>query len=104
MPEIDLTDVDSTLIAQAGYDRDSATLRIRFQRPNKFGQDTYDYAGVPDELATRFFGAPSIGGFFLGEIKPKFVGVPLPPPGDPVHDSAKDPDGPDDVDLKPVTG
>ena len=61
-----LTPVESSAIAEIGYD--NGTLIIRFHSRRK----PYLYPNVPEELFREFLCAPSQGKFFHEKIKDKF--------------------------------
>jgi len=54
-------------IAKIGYDDDTGTLVVQFQRGG-----SYRYQGVSPELATELHSAPSAGAFFHGRIRGRF--------------------------------
>lgn len=59
--------VQSSAIASIGYDKDDATLEVRFNsgRPNNF-------AGVSPEVYTKFMESNSKGRFFNEKIKNRY--------------------------------
>ena len=64
--------VTSSNISHVGYREDDQTLRVRFGNKN-----TYEYAGVPEELAKQFLVAESVGSFFSKNIKNQWQGKKL---------------------------
>jgi hypothetical protein len=55
---------NSSFVAAAGYDQNSQTLRVTFKSGS-----SYDYHGVPAEVAQGFLAADKKGGFFHHQIK-----------------------------------
>lgn len=64
MPDFEMTPLDSSNIAAAGYDEESRTLRVEFRSGG-----TYDYPGVPKETYDGLIAAPSPGSYFHRAIK-----------------------------------
>ena len=62
--------VESSLIAALGYDEDSRELHIQFRK----GGATYAYGGVQPHIYENLTTAPSVGKFFLQEIKGVYPG------------------------------
>lgn len=73
---MELTPVDSSLVAAHGYDEDTNTLHIQFKKGG-----TYTYANVPPEKYAALTSAESFGSHFLKNING-------------VHDHTKLPDTP----------
>ena len=67
-PDVEMVDVESTLIAQVGYDAETQTLFIKFVTTG----DTYRYAGVPQAIYDALLAAPSKGKYFAANIKGAF--------------------------------
>lgn len=61
---IDLIPVDSSRINAIGYDEDSQTMVIEFQRGGK-----YAYTNVDKQLHSNFMKHPSKGKYFESSIK-----------------------------------
>ena len=61
---MDMTNVDSSNVAAVGYDEDSFTLQVEF---NKGG--IYQYFDVPEHLFEGLRDAESVGGFLAANIK-----------------------------------
>ncbi len=59
--------VESSNIAQVGYDRETQELRIRFHSGAE-----YTYANVPGVVFADLVDADSVGKFFNAEIKGKY--------------------------------
>lgn len=57
--------VDSSNIAQIGYDPNSNTLRVEF----KSGGRTYDYFNVPENVFNELKNASSVGSYHARNIK-----------------------------------
>lgn len=68
MPDIELTEVESSNIAAIGYDRRVQTLRIKFNNGS-----IYDYPTMPERTYQDFAKAESKGKFFHRIIKPNFA-------------------------------
>lgn len=60
--------VESSQIAEVGYDRASSTLEVMFKRSNA----VYQYSNVPPEVYFDLVHADSIGKFFNAQVKGKF--------------------------------
>jgi hypothetical protein len=60
-------DFDSSAIARAAYDEESATLDIWYK-----GGDRYRYFDVPAEAFEALLSAPSAGEYVNGRIKPHY--------------------------------
>ena len=58
---------DSSAIARAAYDPDSATLDLWYR-----GGDRYRYFEVPEAIYEALVAAPSAGEYVNREIKPRF--------------------------------
>jgi hypothetical protein len=58
---------DSSAIARAAYDLDSATLDLWYR-----GGDRYRYFEVPEAIYEALIAAPSAGEYVNREIKPSF--------------------------------
>lgn len=65
---MDLTPVTSSNVAAVGHDPKTATLRVRFNNGR-----TYDYAGVPANVAAQMMAAESVGKFLNSVIKPAYA-------------------------------
>jgi len=63
---MDRTPVKSGLIKSVGYE--NGTLEVEFLR----GGNVYQYTEVSPEKANDFVNAPSVGKYFLANIKDKF--------------------------------
>ena len=63
------TPVDSSQIAEVGYDAETYTLGIKFK--NRSGISEYHYANVKPSLHEALVGAISVGKFFGEHIKSK---------------------------------
>lgn len=74
---IPMAEVASSNLAQVGYDRAARVLRVQFR-----SGATYDYAGVPPEVAAHLLTAPSAGGALAALVKPHYPATKLPPAGD----------------------
>ena len=61
------TAVDSSQIAEVGYNEETSTLGLRFK--NKSGISEYHYADVPQDLHAGLLTALSVGKFFGEHIK-----------------------------------
>ena len=64
MNTTELTPVESSNIAAAGYDADALTLRVRF-----VSGDEYVYIGVTEDVGQAFFEAESVGRYFNANIR-----------------------------------
>ena len=64
MNTTELTPVESSNIAAAGYDADALTLRVRFT-----SGDEYVYIGVTEDVGQAFFEAESVGRYFNANIR-----------------------------------
>ena len=63
-----MTQVESTLIKEVGYDAATQVLTITF-----VGEEgTYEYQKVPESVYTELMAAESKGSFFAKNIKGKF--------------------------------
>ena len=60
-------ELDSSAIARAAYDPDSATLDLWYR-----GGDRYRYFDVPEAVYEALVAAPSAGEYVNREIKPRF--------------------------------
>ena len=63
--EVTLQPVDSSLIAQVGYDEATRQLAIRMHNSS----DTYLYKDVPPAVYADFIAADSKGAFYVKNIK-----------------------------------
>lgn len=61
--------VESSQIAEVGYDAESRTLGVRFKPTGKSPASEYHYAGVPAPIHRAMISAPSVGSFFTVEVK-----------------------------------
>lgn len=63
-------DVDSSQIAQVGYDAENSMLGIRF-KPTKSQPEgsEYHYIGVPPQVCANMMNAESVGKYFATHIK-----------------------------------
>lgn len=59
--------VESTVLAQVGYDADSATLEVVFQ-----SGEVYRYFELPEKVYRKLMLAESHGSFFNAFIKEKY--------------------------------
>ena len=64
--------VISSNILQIGYREDDQMLRVKFSNGN-----TYEYTGVPEELAKQLLTAESVGSFFSKNIRNQWQGKKL---------------------------
>lgn len=62
-----LNPVQSTSIAEVGYDREAKIMRLRFKASRNF----YDFAGVEPHEHKAFMESKSIGKHFGEHIQPK---------------------------------
>ena len=62
--------VASSLIKAVGYDSEKEELHVQFHKG-----DEYVYRGVPQAIAMSFERSPSVGRYFLNNIKGKYEGV-----------------------------
>ena len=62
--------VDSSVIAEVGYDESSAILEVVFTTGR-----TYHYFRVPPSEHQNLLNAKSIGGYFNRRIRPRYRGV-----------------------------
>lgn len=69
-PPIALTAVQSRQVEAIGYDKDTATLAVRFKRWDGGAGPTYHYPDVSPVVHAEFVGAESIGKYFGEHIKP----------------------------------
>jgi KTSC domain len=67
MPVPPMTPVDSSNLAQIGYDQEAQELYVEF-----ISGSTYVYSGVPESTAQEIMNADSKGSYFNREIKPNF--------------------------------
>lgn len=67
---MEMISVSSSNLAAIGYDYDTASLRIQFNRSG-----TYEYQGVPAEVYEGLLAAASKGQFF--DLHIKKVGYPF---------------------------
>lgn len=65
--EIEMRAVESSLVAEVGYDEETHTLRVYFNDGAKF-----DYPGVPKAIGEGMALDPSPGRFWHREIKGKY--------------------------------
>jgi hypothetical protein len=65
---IEMYPVQSSNIAEIGFDKHSRTLRIRFRD----GGLLYDYSPVPASIYALLMLSKSKGSFFAEEIRPNF--------------------------------
>lgn len=65
---VQMVDVDSTLIQQVGYDAASRTLVIKFVTDGS----VYEYYDVPQEVYEALMAAESKGRYFTRHIKNKY--------------------------------
>ena len=63
----DMTPVDSSNIAQIGYDATTQQSYVEFKEGR-----TYIYSAVPDLSVQEFLDADSKGSYFSREIKPNY--------------------------------
>ena len=64
---MEMHDVQSSVVAAVGYDRDRNVLEVRFRSGR-----IYHYFDVPQELFEELLGAPSVGQFFNEVVRPRF--------------------------------
>lgn len=69
-PPIALHAVDSNLIAEVGYDKDTATLAVTFKRKDGPPTAVYHYPDVSPVMHAEFIGAESLGKYHGEHIKP----------------------------------
>jgi hypothetical protein len=62
---MEMTAVDSSVIAAIGYDRSSQTLQVQFRKSGGI----YTYTNFPEELHGQFMSAESKGKFFGVHIR-----------------------------------
>lgn len=62
--------VESSQIAEVGYDSDAQTLGIRFPAGPRSAASEYHYSDVPARVHRAMIEAKSVGSYFLKEIKP----------------------------------
>jgi hypothetical protein len=67
MARIRMQPLQSTSIAEAGYDEGTHTLRLRY-----IDGDLYDYRHVPKRVFDQLLAAPSKGQFVNWQIKPYY--------------------------------
>jgi hypothetical protein len=63
------TAVHSSILQSIGYDPIQRMLEVELK-----GRKVKVYVGVPEELYTELMTAPSMGKFYLSEIKGKYKG------------------------------
>jgi hypothetical protein len=63
------TKVESSQIAEVGYDLATETLGIRFKPGKKSPASEYEYKNVPPQLCADLINAESVGKFFGEHIK-----------------------------------
>ena len=63
------TQVESSQIAEVGYEQPTRTLGIRFKAKGKWPASEYHYSNVPAPIHRAMLGAESVGHFFESEIK-----------------------------------
>ena len=61
--------VDSSQIAEIGYDREKSVLEIQFKR----GLTVYHYADVPPEVYYDLMHSESIGRYFNAQVKEHYA-------------------------------
>lgn len=61
------TTIDSTSLAEVGYEQDESTLRVQFQNGS-----TYDYFDVPANVYEGILKATSAGRFFNENVLDSF--------------------------------
>lgn len=66
---IQMMPVQSTAIKAIGYDPDTKTLYIEFNKVKKY--PTYQFSPVSGHTAGRIFKSPSIGQYYHRNIKPR---------------------------------
>ena len=64
---MDMTPVESSLIASVGYDKEKKELTVTFKKGG-----TYSYKLVPHAVYTAMLEAISVGKFFLRNIKNQY--------------------------------
>ena len=64
---MELRQVDSSVLAAAGYDRDRRVLEARFRSGR-----IYHYFEVPETVFERLLAAKSVGGYFNRTVKPHY--------------------------------
>lgn len=67
--EIEMIDVDSSNLAQVGYDRKSKVLRLKFHD----GREYYDFMNVPPRVHRGLMDAQSKGTFFRQHVQYRFT-------------------------------
>ena len=67
--DIEMKAVESSLIAQVGYDPATKDLAIQMHNSS----DTYVYKDVPQTVYDNFMAAESKGSFYVKNIKGKFT-------------------------------
>ena len=67
---IKMIPVASSLIKAVGYDPEKEELHVEFHKGGE-----YVYQGVPQAIAMSFERSPSVGRYFLNNIKGKYEGV-----------------------------
>lgn len=70
VPDISLSAIESSQLAEIGYHPDSQTLAIRFKGRGDKPGSLYHYDGVTPEDWEAFNGAESKGSHFYKHIKP----------------------------------
>lgn len=66
---VQLTDVQSSVIAAHGYDAATQTLAIKFR-----GGNVYHYRDVPIDVAAAFANAESVGRAYTSMIREQYAG------------------------------
>lgn len=66
---IEMQPVESSNVAEIGYDGESQRMHVRFHSGKK-----YEYLDVPPELFEEFANAESFGSFFAKRIRMHYVG------------------------------
>lgn len=66
--KIPMHECASSLISEHGYDATTHTLAVRFKRGGKL----YHYEDVPADIYRAMEKAPSLGSFFLANIKDQY--------------------------------
>ena len=66
----EMTPVTSSLLKAVGYDEAQEELHVEFHKGGE-----YVYQGVPQAIAMSFERSPSVGRYFLNNIKGKYEGV-----------------------------
>lgn len=66
--EIEMQPVDSSLIAQIGYDSESEVLAVQMHNSS----DVYLYEDVPPSVHSEFLAAESKGRYFVENVKGQY--------------------------------